>query len=392
VPRTSSATEVVNHFGAWTDDQWFATVRATTPVGGSGTTIALEVRRRQGPAGSVLGATQTVPLTADVGFGGPLGEHVIALGGTAPPGEPVPVRFFRPVAGVWGAAGTATLPAGFQLSAMTDDWLVARRVPGDPSFTGDGEVRIYRIDTSGSAVTATFVTVLGPEPSWPAALREGFATAVALDGDLLAVGATGVSAPTPGGARLFRWNGTDWTAAQSLGGVSRPAFFGRSLAVDDGATVDRLVIGPVGDNLATLGIDVLADSGAGFTLEQRLDHDEAAPDLSGGSYFASSVAIDGPLLALTTRTRTVASSAPGHAPVTVGDVATYRRGATWVRERELTPSPDPADAGIRSALTGRLQAAGNHMAASVFVTPDEPPGCVFPCFVFGFEAWSIDRV
>lgn len=392
IPRTASPTEVVNHFGAWTDDQWFATVRATTPIGGSGTSIVLEVRRRQGPAGSVLGATQTVPLTADVGFGGPLGEHVVALGGTAPPGEPVPVRFFRPVAGVWGAAGSTLLPAGFQLAAMTDDWLVARRIPGDPAFSGDGEVRVYRVDTTGPSVTATFVTSLGPDPSWPAALREGFGIAVALDGDLLAVGATGVSAPTPGAARVFRWNGSGWNPAQSLGGTTEPSFFGRSLAVDDGATLDRVVVGPVGDSPATLGIDVLVDSGAGFSLEQRIDHDESALDVSGGSYFASSVALDGGLLAVTTRTISVLSSDPAHPPVTVGRVATYRRGGTWTREAELTPSPVPADAGVRAALTGRLQAAGSHVAASVFVTPDEPPGCVFPCFVFGFEAWSLDRI
>jgi hypothetical protein len=179
---------------------------------------------------------------------------------------------------------------------------------------------------------------------------------------------------------------------QSLGGTTEPGFYGRSLAVDDGATVDRVVVGPVGDSLATLGLDVLADSGPGFVSEQRLDYDESAPDLSGGSYFASSVALDGPLLVLTTRTLTVPSADPAHAPVTVGNVATYRRAGTWVRERELTLSPDPAVADIRSALAGRLQAAGSHVAASVFVTPDEPPGCVFPCFVFGFEAWSLDRV
>ena len=392
VPRTASATEIVNHFGAWTDDRWFATVRATTPIGGGGTTIALEVRERQGPAGSVLGPTQSVPLTADVGFGGPLGEHVIALGGTAPPGNPVPVRFFRPLADVWGAAGSTMLPAGFQLAAMTDDWMVARRVPGDPSFTGDGEVRVYRIDTAGSSVTATFVTSLGPDPTWPAALREGFGIAVALDGDLLAVGATGVSAPTPGAARLFLAGAGGWAPTQSLGGAVEPSFFGRSLAVDDGAALDRVVVGPVGTSLATLGVDVLVDDGSGFVLEQRIDHDESAVDLSSGSYFASSVAIDGPVLALTTRTLTVPSADPAHAPVTVGNVATYRRAGTWSRERELTLSPDPAVAGIRSALAGRLQASGSHVAASVFVTPDEPPGCIFPCFVFGFEAWSIDRI
>lgn len=391
VARIATPTETVNHFGAWTDQDWFATVRVTTPIGGAGTSIVLEVRERQGPSGSVLGATQTVPLTADVGFGGPLGEHVVALGGTAAPGLPVPVRFFRPTAGVWGAAGATTLPAGYQLAAMTDDWLVARRVPGDPQFSGDGDVRVYAVDTSGPTVSVSFAASLAPDPVWPTALRQGFGISVALDGGLLAVGATGQSAPTPGAARVFRELTGTWTPVQSVGGSTEPSFFGRSLAVDDGPTLDRIAVGPVGDSPTTLGIDVLADAGSGFALEQRIDHDQTAPDLSGGTYFASAVALDGPLLALNTRTVTVPSADPTHPPVTVGRLATYRRTGTWVRERELTLSPDPADAGIRSALAGRLQASGSHVAASVFVTPDEPPGCVFPCFVLGFEAWSIDR-
>ena len=72
-------------------------------------------------------------------------------------------------------------------------------------------------------------------------------------------------------------------------------------------------------------------------------------------------------------------------------MTTYRRYGTWVREAEVGVFPTPFDAGVRSSLPGRLQLSGSHLAASVFVTPDEPPGCVFPCFVFGFEAWSIDR-
>ena len=389
--RTATPTEVVNRFGAWTDDDWFATVRAVTPIGGAGTTISLDVHPRQGPAGSQLGTPQSLPLSADVGFGGPIGEHVIALGGTAPPGDPVPVRFFRPVAGVWGAAGSATLPAGFQLAAMTDDWMVARRVPGDPSFSGDGEVRVYQVDTAGPSVTATFVTALGPDPAWPAALREGFTNAVALDGDLLAVGAVGLSAPTAGGVRVFRAGPGGWAPAESLGGTVEPSTFGRTLAVDDGASIDRLVIGPQGTSIATLAVDVLADSGGGFVLEQRLDRNAGLPDASNGNYYAASIAIDGPTLALTARTSTVASADPLHPPVTVGHVTTYRRYGTWVREAEVGVFPTPFDAGVRSSLPGRLQLSGSHLAASVFVTPDEPPGCVFPCFVFGFEAWSIDR-
>ena len=156
---------------------------------------------------------------------------------------------------------------------MTDDWLVARRVPGDPAFTGDGQVLVLSVDTSGPSVSAAQVATLGPDPSWPAALREGFANAVALDGDLLAVGAVGLSAPTAGGVRVFRAGPGGWAPTQSLGGTVEPSTFGRTLAVDDGVSVDRLVIGPQGNSIPTLAVDVLADSGGGFVLEQRLDRD-----------------------------------------------------------------------------------------------------------------------
>ena len=69
--RTASPTEVVNRFGAWTDDDWFATVRVVTPIGGAGTSISLDVHPRQGAGGTQLGTPQSLPLTADVGFGGP---------------------------------------------------------------------------------------------------------------------------------------------------------------------------------------------------------------------------------------------------------------------------------------------------------------------------------
>jgi hypothetical protein len=73
-------------------------------------------------------------------------------------------------------------------------------------------------------------------------------------------------------------------------------------------------------------------------------------------------------------------------------VQIYRRGGSWYPEREVRLAPSPYDAGVRSAFPDRLKLAGTNLAASVFVNPDEPPGCTFPCFVFGFEAWSIDRL
>jgi hypothetical protein len=392
VPRTASPTEVVNRYGAWTDDAWFATVRVVTPLGvAGGTTATLDVQPRVGPRGAQLGPAQTVPLSSDVGFGGPMGEHVIALPGTAPYGEPSTVAFFRPVDGVWGPAGTASVPAGFQVSAMTDDWMVARRVPGDPSATGDGQVLVFSVDTSGPLVGAALSATLGPDPTWPPALREGFGNTVALDGDLLAVGAVGLSSPAPGAVRVFRALPGGWSPTQTIGGVTEPAAFGRTIAVDDGP-VDRLVVGPQGTGVDTLAIDVMVDDGTGFALEQRIDRDPSPVDLSNGGYFAASAAIDGPTLAFASRTSSVASADPAHPAVTVGHVALFRRGAIWTREAEVGLFPTPFDAGVRSALPARLQMSGEHVAASLWVSPDEPPGCVFPCFVLGFEAWSLDRI
>jgi hypothetical protein len=73
-------------------------------------------------------------------------------------------------------------------------------------------------------------------------------------------------------------------------------------------------------------------------------------------------------------------------------VQIFRRGGSWYPEREVRLAPSPYDAGVRSALPDRLKLVGTNLAASVFVNPDQPPSCSPFCFVFGFEAWSIDRL
>ncbi len=390
LPRTASTTEVVNRIGAWTDQSWFATVRAVTPIGGSGTAGFLDVYPRSGRGGSVLGTPQSVPIV-DVAFPGPVGQHVIALPGTSPFGQPSTVRFYRPVAGVWGEAGSAQVPADYQVAAMTDDWMVARPIP-DPNAVNDGAVLVFDVDTSGAQVTATQVATLGPDPSWPQGLRAGFGVAVGLDGGLLAVAATSFSDPVPGAVRVFRTGPGGWAPVQSLGGTTGPSSFRTGLAVDDGPTVDRVVMAPTATSLSTVALDVLADSGSGFVVEQSLRRNAGLPDESGGTYWGAGVAIDGPTLAVTSRSTTVPSVDTAHPPVTVGQVQIYRRGGSWYPEREVRLAPSPYDAGVRSAFPDRLKLAGTNLAASVFVNPDEPPGCTFPCFVFGFEAWSIDRL
>jgi len=276
---------------------------------------------------------------------------------------------------------------------MTDRWLAARRVPGAPGASGDGQVRMYSLEASGPTVVATLATTLSPDPAWPVALREGFGRAVAAYGHIIAVSGSGYSGPSPGGVRVFRATAGTWSAVQSLGGGTAPQSFGNTVAVDDGPTVDRLVVGTQFPSPPSLGLEIHADTGSGFTLEQSLTPDPLLPDASGGLLFGSTVALDGDLLAVTARSATVASAEVGHAPVTVGYVQMFRRGpVAWTREAEVGTFTSPYDPDVVSAYPFRLQAADTHVAASVIVNPDPPVGCTFPCFNIGLEAWSLDRL
>lgn len=382
-PRIAGTATTVNHIGAWTDDRWFASMSATTTSGGGGS-MQLELFPRTAAGGSPTGPPITVPLPTTIGLGGPMGEHVIAVGSDQ-------IEFVRETAGTWALAGSLALPLGYQLSAMTDRWLAARRVPGAPGATGDGEVRLYSIDASGSSVTATLAATVGPDPSWSVELREGFGHFVALDGGVLAVSAHGFNAPTPGAVRIFHDVAGTWTPVQSLGGGSGDAAqFGWSVAVDDGAAVDRLVLAPQSDTGNQ--VDIYADAGGGFALEQTLLPGPPDPTAGWPELFGYAVAIDGNLLAVTAHAASVPSAQPGHDDVPVGHVRIFRlRSAGWTKEADVPTFHDPEVAGVKAEAPSRLQVAAGHVAVTQFVTPDPPDGCSFPCFTFGFDAWSLDR-
>jgi len=103
--RTATPAGTVNRLGTWTDDQWFATLEPDSPIGGP-SSAQLLFSPRTGPAGSVLGPPQVVPVPSGIGLSGPMGEHVV--------GAPTATRaeFFRATAGVWAAAGSVALPDG----------------------------------------------------------------------------------------------------------------------------------------------------------------------------------------------------------------------------------------------------------------------------------------
>jgi hypothetical protein len=380
LPYTADAQATVSRVGAWTDEDWFATVERTTPTAvGSPTTSRVLFFPRTGAGGSVLGVPQVIE-PGPGGISGPIGEHILAVGDQTQ-------HFYRETSGVWAEAGTFAVPAGFQPMSMTDDWLALRRAPGDPGFSGDGEVRIYAI-ASGPTVTATLAATLSPDPSWPVGLREGFGRDVVVDGDLAVVSAVDLSAPTPGTVRIFRSTGGVWSPVQELGGtVADATGFGSAIATDDGPTVDRVVVLTY-EPLPVVRIYV--DAGSGFALEQDLLPDAPLPGASQ-NVFGSSLSIDGDLLAMAGDATAVPSADPGHLPVNVAHVLLYRRHATWTREARVKAFVTPHDAGVKSSFPYRVQAAGQHVAVTVLVTPDPPPGCGFFCFNIGFEAWSVDR-
>ena len=385
IARTATTTSTANHVGALATNDWFVTAEVFTPALGS-STATLKFFPRSGPGNSILGSPQLLTPSVPIGFAGPLGEHIVAVG--AGPA----VEFFRETNATWGSAGTFTIAAGSQLITVSDRWMVARLLPTSPGT--EGTVTVYSLDTSGPTVVPTLAATLGPDPAWPLSLREGFGTpSIALDGDLLMVGAQGQFNPTPGGARLFRATGGVWSAVQSVGAEpGGPNSFARAMAVDDGPTLDRYAVSPPGPSTAPTPVDIYADSGSGFVLEQSVNRDASEPDSTDGLLFGSTLALDDDLLAVAGRGSLLASSEPGHPDVAVGSVQLFRRsGGAWSREAEVNTFPVPPPTGVRNMNPFRLQVSGDHVAVTVFITPDPPPGCVFPCFVFGFEAWSLDR-
>ncbi|MFN8051375.1 MAG: hypothetical protein U0Q22_08070 [Acidimicrobiales bacterium] len=387
--RVTSPGTTVNLIGAWTDADWAASLELTSVTGGGGG-VSLKFFPRSGADNSVLGSPQSVTPTVSPTLLGPIGEHIVALGGSTA------VEFFRQTAGVWGSAGTFALPTDMQLAAMDDRWMVLRSIALNPGT--EGRVEVYSVDASGPTVTVTLATTLTSDPAWPLALREGFGSPwISLDGNLMVVAAQGMFTPTPGGARVFRAVGGVWGAVASLGAApGGPNQFAAAAAVDDGATVDRLALSPTPVSPAPPTVDVYADTGAGFVLEQSLSRDTADPDSFSGLLFGNTIALDGDVLAVTARGVKVPSAEVGHADVGVGYVQMFHRttvGATstWQREAEVGAFVTPAPADVVSMYPVRLQAVGSHVAVSVLVNPDPPAGCQFPCFAFGFEAWSFDR-
>lgn len=379
--RTVAGDDIVNHVGAWTNDDWFATIRVeSTSTGTDGT---MRFFPRTGRANSKLGEPQVLPAPSSAGLT-IMGDNVVVVGTSE-------VAFYVNSGGVWAPAGTLSLPIPYQLAGLTDDWLIARRMPGFPDGE-DGDVRVYGLSVAGGTVTAALTATLVADPALSATQRQGFAVQATIDGELIAVSGNGYGTGEAGYVQLFRPVGGAWTSVQTLGGTAAESpVFGQTIAVDDGDTVDRLVTSPQSDT--DRRVDIWTDSGSGFTLTDSIAAPTPHPSATTPELFGFAVAIDGDRLATVAHHAAIPSADTAHDPVKVAFVQVYEReSAGWALEREFSTHPTPPPPGITSSYPYRLQMSGSHIAVTEFVSPDPPPGCSFPCFVMGMEAWSLDRL
>lgn len=186
-----------------------------------------------------------------------------------------------------------------------------------------------------------------------------FGVSVAIEGDLLAVGASTDSTVSPdaGAVYRFRREGSAWvpTGRVAPAGLLSGDFFGYSVALDGGI----MAAGAWGDD--TLG----AFAGAAYVLEKSTDGSEVwipksklvAPDGAITDFFGVTVALDGDTLAVG------APLVDTDGLVDRGAVYLYRRvgpDGEWAYLRTvLADDPDPeAQFGFSVAMDGGLLAVG----------------------------------
>jgi hypothetical protein len=244
--------------------------------------------------------------------------------------------------------------------------------PDDDSFVDSGAVYVFRRDTAGWQEEAYLKAPnLGP--------IDRFGSSIALEGDVLVVGATGEDSADPsnpadnnardsGAVYVFRRTGTTWQQEAYLKASNRGSgdAFGSSLALDG----DALVVGapaedsPRADDPAS---NTAQNSGAAYVF-RRIDtvwQEEAylkANNAGGNDIFGSSVVIDGDLLVVGAPGE--ASSDPNNPNDNLaeesGAAYVFQHGTGWSQVAYLKPAvPMFTDAfGTSVALAAGVLAVG----------------------------------
>ncbi len=201
-----------------------------------------------GPAWAQIAPVEVARLTAPTPVSGAFFGHAVALDGDTlavssersglnlPPGR---VFVYSRVGGLWTfqqvLTPTGTIDFASSLALSGD-----RLVIGDRGFSnGIGPVGAAWVFERTAGVWHEVATLRASDE----ALNAGFGSALALDGDWIAVGAPRDAFTTtpPGNTYLFHWNGVSWTELARIGasdGINEDNF-GWSLSMSS----DRLVVG-----------------------------------------------------------------------------------------------------------------------------------------------------
>lgn len=224
--------------------------------------------------------------------------------------------------------------AGGTLGALSSDFGAAVALDGNRLVGGDPSANVGAITVAGrawlyqwSAASSNWELADELEAPFPAQ-GAWFGTAVAIEGDLAAVGEPRVGVDYAGRVHLFRNISGSWTWFQALTAPDgQPAgFCGHSVAIDG----DRILVGCpranfYGDDQGGVAYVYRRQSATNFVYEARL----SLAVTEDGDRFGSSVALRGDLALVGASGDDTGSSLPA---ADVGSVTVFRRHADgWAR-------------------------------------------------------------
>ena len=280
---------------------------------------------------------------ASVALSGPtiaIGAEEVDVGGTTAAGaaylfgltDGVPTSYTRitaPDAAPYDQLGSSI--------AIDGDRAIAGAYYADRTFEHQGAAYSARRD---GAFWTGEGALLASDPAY----FDTFGAAVAIDGDLVAIGAPyrDGGSTNEGAVYLYRRDGAGWTFLRRLtaSDAAANASFGRSIAIEG----SRVVVGANGalaGGLSVGGVYVFEGAGLAWTQVARLD---TPTDLATGDAFGWSVAIDDGW---------IAASAP------FADADGVSRGVVYVFE------PDGDGWRQNDRLTGSHGGDGQHLGESI---------------------------
>ncbi|MEO7312932.1 MAG: FG-GAP repeat protein [Chitinophagaceae bacterium] len=216
---------------------------------------------------------------------------------------------------------------GYSVSIQDGFAAIGAPLKKNNGVKGAGGVYLYR---NVGGLWQYFTTLLPPVNVTDGA----FGIAVSLKGNYLAVGASGQlnnSNINSGAVYVYTYNGTTWTATQTLYGNAAGTNYGMSVSLTPSGSY--LAVGESSANLSTVGagaVNVYNKPGSSFVLQQIIQH--FAP--SNGDHFGTSVAINA------SGTRLIAGAPDWRygGYYTVGQVAQFdRTGQVWTQSHTYKP-------------------------------------------------------